>query len=92
VDLEIGRYDGDAMFAIADKDGRATVTYWSDKVELFSGTPHYIDATGQTYNFLRSNDYDHEVPLGQVVSQDEALSIVEGFVLTGKPTGLSPLT
>jgi hypothetical protein len=91
VDVEIGRYAGDGLFAIADESGRATVNYWSsDKSEFVSGTPQLLDATVPTHIFLRSNSYDLEVALGQVVTRDEALSIIESFVLTGKPAGLTP--
>lgn len=91
VDLEIGRYDGDVLFAIADEAGRATVNYYSsNKEELVSGTPQLSDATVETHIFLRSNSYDHEVAMGQVITRDEALSIIESFVLTGKPAGLTP--
>lgn len=91
VDVEIGRYAGDGLFAIADEAGRATVNYWSfDNKEFVSGTPQLFDATVETHIFLRSNSYDHEVAMGQVITPGEALSIIESFVLTGKPAGLTP--
>lgn len=91
VDVEIGRYAGDGLFAITDEAGRATVNYWlPDKSEFVSGTPQLSDATAETHIFLRSNSYDHEVAMGQVITREEAISIIETFVMTGKPTGLTP--
>jgi hypothetical protein len=91
VDVEIGRYAGDGLFAIADEAGRATVNHWSsDNKEFVSGTPQLSGLTVPTHIFLRSNSYDHEVAMGQVITPDEALSIIERFVMTGKPAGLTP--
>jgi len=91
IDVEIGRYAGDGLFAIAEESGRATVHYWSsDKSEFVSGTPQLSDATVETHTFLRSNGYDHEIATGQVITREEAITIIESYVLTGKPAGLTP--
>jgi hypothetical protein len=90
VDLEITRYAGDALFAIAETSGRAAVSYWADQVEYVARAAQPLPADDSTHSFARSDNYDHEVPVEQVISRQEALLIIESFVLTGKPTGLSP--
>jgi hypothetical protein len=90
VDLEISRYAGDTLFAIADESGRATVSYWTGQEDHVSRAAVPIAASDPTYIFPRSDNYDHEVPVEQVISREEALSIIEGFVMTGNPVGLTP--
>lgn len=92
VDLEIRRYAGDCLFAIADASGHATMSYFADNNEFASGTPQLPGPTVPTHIFPRSDSYDHEVPMGQVITRDEAFSMIENFVLTGKPAGLTSLS
>ena len=91
VDVHISRYAGDLLFAIADKSGRAAVAYWSDEGAYVSQAAEPSFATDSTYFFPRSDNHDHEVPVEQVISREEALRIIGGVVLTGNPAGLSRL-
>lgn len=90
VDLEIGRYAGDTLFAIVDATGRATVSYYKGQDEQVSKAGQPLPPGEPTYIFTRSNGYDHEVPVDQVITRDEALSIIENFVMNGSLLGLSP--
>ncbi|VTR96994.1 hypothetical protein [Tuwongella immobilis] len=91
VDLEIGRYAGDTLFAVADEKGLATVNHYHGQDEHVSRAGQPLSLDEPTYIFPRSNGYDHEVSVGQVIPRGEALSLIEDFVLNGSIAGLSPL-
>lgn len=91
IDLRISRYAGDSLFAIADESGLATVNYRCESGEYVSGVIGSQFENHSTYFFRKSDGWDYEVPVEEVIPRIEALSIIQSYVLTGAPTGLSRL-
>lgn len=91
VDVEISRYAGDTLFAVADGKGWATVNYFNGCDEKVSRAVQTLQWDEPTYIFTRSDGCEYDIPVDRVIQHGEALSLIEVFVLYGSTAGFSTL-